>query len=153
MPRYEATHKVEEGATRATRSRGFIPLSIRPEAVLLNYTNPTNIVTEAVSRNTDVRILGLCDQPSHDAEVFARALGHADADVKVQSVGLNHAAWGVGLLIDGQEALPLSEEAMRAAAADESFSAENLILHCTGAALVAFAGAEEASQHRQRKPD
>jgi alpha-galactosidase/6-phospho-beta-glucosidase family protein len=33
---------------------------VAPRAFILNYTNPSGIVTEAVTRHTGARILGLC---------------------------------------------------------------------------------------------
>jgi 6-phospho-beta-glucosidase len=42
-----------------------------PNAIILNYTNPTNIVTEALCRYSSMNIYGMCDQRAHDARFFA----------------------------------------------------------------------------------
>src|SRR6266498_3734204 len=45
-----------------------------PRAWIVNYTNPTNIVTDAVLRHGGARIIGLCDQHVGDLELWARLL-------------------------------------------------------------------------------
>jgi 6-phospho-beta-glucosidase len=85
-----------------------------PGVTILNYTNPTNIVTEAVCLHSKVNIFGMCDQPIHDCSVFARWLGYPNAKIDFASVGLNHANWGVELKLDGKDAMPLiRKEAQR----------------------------------------
>src|SRR6266542_3945427 len=42
-----------------------------PRAWIVNYTNPTNIVTDAVLRHSGARIVGLCDQHAGDLELWA----------------------------------------------------------------------------------
>lgn len=87
---------------------------ICPGVTLLNYTNPTNIVTEAVCLHSDLRIYGMCDQPIHDTAMFARWLGYPDAAIESASVGLNHATWGVTLKLDGKDMMPgIRREAQR----------------------------------------
>jgi 6-phospho-beta-glucosidase len=60
-----------------------------PEAVLLNYTNPTNIVTQALCTNSSVTVVGLCDQSDEDMEALAESLG--ESGLRFECVGLNHA--------------------------------------------------------------
>jgi 6-phospho-beta-glucosidase len=79
--------------------------SLCPSAWVLNYTNPTNLVTEAVVHHTGVRILGLCDQAPGDARLFARLLG-CKTPPELRSLGLNHATWGVVLRSGGEDLLP-----------------------------------------------
>ncbi len=64
---------------------------LAPEAVLLNYTNPTNIVTQALL-GRGVRVIGLCDQSDEDMHDLAIALGR-EGEVRFDCVGLNHATW------------------------------------------------------------
>ncbi|MFO0725419.1 MAG: hypothetical protein U1E65_16670 [Myxococcota bacterium] len=63
-----------------------------PSAWLLNYTNPTNIVTQALRAAGDDRVLGLCDQSEGDLETLREALGK-QGPVRFGSVGTNHATW------------------------------------------------------------
>lgn len=66
---------------------------VAPDALLLNYTNPSNIVTQALSERTGVRVLGLCDQSEEDLHDLAAALGRAGEPVSFRCNGLNHATW------------------------------------------------------------
>jgi 6-phospho-beta-glucosidase len=80
--------------------------SVAPDALLLNYTNPSNIVTQALTDRGNVRLLGLCDQSDEDLESLAHALGREGEKISFACNGLNHATWYSDLQIDG-EALPL----------------------------------------------
>ncbi len=40
---------------------------LAPEAFILNFTNPAGIVTEAVSRYSTAKIIGLCNADQHAA--------------------------------------------------------------------------------------
>jgi len=63
---------------------------VAPDAFILNYTNPSGVVTEAVLRHTPARLLGLCSSiPLMQRELKRRLAGRFGA-VEVESVGLNH---------------------------------------------------------------
>lgn len=64
---------------------------LSPKALLLNYTNPTNIVTQALVWE-GVNVMGLCDQSDEDLEGLAHALGKPP-QYSFKSIGLNHATW------------------------------------------------------------
>lgn len=78
-----------------------------PKAVLFNYTNPVNIVSEALARHTDVRAVSLCEGPI----VCPRELAEtADLDPKLVdavSIGLNHASFSIKHLYEGEDLIPL----------------------------------------------
>ncbi|MEU5877641.1 glycoside hydrolase family 4 [Spirillospora sp. NPDC047279] len=74
-----------------------------PDAWIVNYTNPTNIVTDAVTRNTGVRVIGLCDQFVGDTEMWAGLLGLPHERLEVDWIGLNHATWAERVRLDGRE--------------------------------------------------
>lgn len=74
---------------------------VAPDAVLLNYTNPTNIVTQALT-GAGVKLLGLCDQSDEDLHSLASALGVETARVAFTCTGLNHATWYADVTLDGQ---------------------------------------------------
>jgi 6-phospho-beta-glucosidase len=73
-----------------------------PRAVLLNYTNPTNIVTQALCEQSELRVLGLCDQSDEDLHALARASRRPATDLAFRSVGLNHATWYTDIVFDGE---------------------------------------------------
>lgn len=79
-----------------------------PGAWIVNYTNPTNVVTDAVARRTGARIIGLCDQYIGDTEMWAELLGLPSDGLEADWIGLNHATWAERLRLDGRELdLPL----------------------------------------------
>ena len=72
-----------------------------PDAILLNFTNPAGLVTEALCRHTDVTTIGLCNVPWTIKAVVARSLGVEPAAVEFDYVGLNHLSWVRGVTVDG----------------------------------------------------
>jgi 6-phospho-beta-glucosidase len=64
-----------------------------PEAWLVNFTNPVGIVTEAVTKRSGARILGICDTPGELFEECAQALGVPSAECEFDYFGLNHLGW------------------------------------------------------------
>jgi 6-phospho-beta-glucosidase len=75
---------------------------VAPHALLLNYTNPSNIVTQALVNRGGVRVLGLCDQSDEDLHDVAYALGRAGQTIAFRCNGLNHATWYSDLRLGGE---------------------------------------------------
>lgn len=75
---------------------------VAPDAVLLNYTNPSNIVTQALFDAGHARVLGLCDQSAEDLHTLAAASGRPEGAWSFACNGLNHATWYRDLTLDGQ---------------------------------------------------
>ncbi len=80
---------------------------ICPEAWLINYANPTNIIGEAVSRFSNVKVLALCDGGKHDAFHVAEQLGHSATETEFMAYGLNHATWSTRFTIAGTDGVEL----------------------------------------------
>lgn len=82
-----------------------------PNAWLFNYTNPINIVSEAVTHHTKLATVSLCEGPI----IFPRHVAlAADLDpdhVDAVMIGLNHGSWTVRHLYDGEDMIPLLHEA------------------------------------------
>ena len=75
-----------------------------PDAIWLNYTNPTNLVAQALIDETELDVIALCDQSDEDLRALADALGYSsDVDYSFQCCGLNHATWYRDIRIDGNE--------------------------------------------------
>src|SRR3954454_9016298 len=91
-----------------------------PGARIFNYTNPVNIVAQAVTDHSDVPFVSLCEGPIIYAEEAAEAAGLDPALVDVASVGLNHGSWSVRHRYDGRDLIPLLEQAYARRAADPS---------------------------------
>jgi 6-phospho-beta-glucosidase len=72
---------------------GRLVEKLSPRAFLINYTNPVGIVTQAIARETDARVLGICDTPTELFSATAEALGVPAEECAFDYVGLNHLGW------------------------------------------------------------
>lgn len=61
-----------------------------PDAWLINFTNPSGIVTEAVLKHTNVKCIGLCNVPINMRHDAAARLGVDAAELDCRFIGLNH---------------------------------------------------------------
>jgi 6-phospho-beta-glucosidase len=91
-----------------------------PAARIFNYTNPVNIVAQAVTDHSDVPFVSLCEGPIIYPEQLAEAAGLDPARLDVVSVGLNHGSWSVRHRYDGGDLLPLLRQAYARRADDPS---------------------------------
>jgi 6-phospho-beta-glucosidase len=74
-----------------------------PEAVLVNFTNPAGMVTEALRRHTDLTVVGLCNVPWNMRIEVAEGLGVGFDEVELDYVGLNHLSWVRGFRARGED--------------------------------------------------
>src|SRR5215471_12941795 len=76
---------------------------LSPGAVLINFTNPAGLITQAISAQGKVRAVGVCDTPSGTIADLAEFAG-VDADrVRARYGGLNHLGWVTSFEVDGEE--------------------------------------------------
>jgi len=66
-----------------------------PRAMIVNYTNPVNLVAQAVTTHSDIPFVALCEGPLYSPAELASAIGLDPALLDVRSIGLNHASWSV----------------------------------------------------------
>jgi 6-phospho-beta-glucosidase len=92
-----------------------------PKARVFNYTNPVNLVSQAVADHTDVEIISLCEGPIVYPRMIAASAGLDPDKIDVASVGLNHGSWSVQHTYDGQPLPPVLREAWAERSADPSF--------------------------------
>jgi 6-phospho-beta-glucosidase len=83
---------------------------VAPNARIFNYTNPVNIVSQAVSDYTDIPIASFCEGPIVFPPVVAKAAGLDPAKLKANLVGINHNCWSNEASYDGQDAFPILRE-------------------------------------------
>lgn len=76
---------------------------LAPDAWIINFTNPAGIVTEAVSRYTKAKIIGLCNVPVTMHHMIAKMLQRPYRDVQLRFAGLNHMVWVHQVTADGQD--------------------------------------------------
>lgn len=93
-------------------------------ARIFNYTNPVNIVAQAVTDHADVPFVSLCEGPIVYPEAVVEAAGLDPERLEVACVGLNHASWSVRHRYDGQDVLPLLREAWERRAGDPALNGE-----------------------------
>jgi 6-phospho-beta-glucosidase len=80
---------------------------LAPGALLLNFTNPSGLVTEALFRyEPEVPAAGLCNSPiTTKMEILKRMGGDiAPERAALDALGLNHLCWYRGFTVDGQDA-------------------------------------------------
>jgi 6-phospho-beta-glucosidase len=73
-----------------------------PDAVLINFTNPAGLITQAIAAQGRVRAVGVCDTPGGTVERLAAFLG-ADGQATATYGGLNHLGWVCSVQAGGQE--------------------------------------------------
>ncbi|OJV65891.1 MAG: hypothetical protein BGO41_08120 [Clostridiales bacterium 38-18] len=92
-----------------------------PNAWLINFTNPAGIITEAVSRFTKIKVVGLCNVPVNMQKMIeAHVTG---GSLFVQMTGLNHYVYAHQIKLSGREQLPFILENLLN---DDSFNPKNI---------------------------
>jgi 6-phospho-beta-glucosidase len=96
----------------------------------VNYTNPVNLVSEAVTHHSAIRCVSLCEGPLTFPAGLARTAGLDPSRLDATLVGLNHTGWTVRHRYDGSDVMPLIEDADAARSRDpEPRSRGDLMLH------------------------
>ncbi|HEY5671950.1 MAG TPA: 6-phospho-beta-glucosidase [Anaerolineales bacterium] len=74
-----------------------------PESWYLNFTNPSGIITEAILKHTDIKVVGLCNNPINTQAGMAEFFGVEPQDVFLEWVGLNHVNWVRRVYVRGKD--------------------------------------------------
>ncbi len=77
-----------------------------PGSWYLNFTNPSGIITEALLKHTDLKVVGLCNVPINMQMGMALLLGVEPQDVFLEWLGLNHVNWIRRVYARGEDATP-----------------------------------------------
>jgi len=92
--------------------------STAPGALLVNFTNPAGLVTEALFRHApDVAAVGVCNVPiTTKMDILAELEEETGRPVpaeqaRLDSLGLNHLTWHRGFTLDGEDMWPQILEA------------------------------------------
>lgn len=78
---------------------------LAPDAWLINFSNPSGLVAEAVTKHTKVKMIGLCNGPINMVRDVARILEVPHTDIDYDFVGLNHLCWITGVYHHSKEIL------------------------------------------------
>ncbi|MBI4567986.1 MAG: 6-phospho-beta-glucosidase [Planctomycetes bacterium] len=76
-----------------------------PAAWVLNFTNPSSIITEAITREGGVKVIGLCNIPIDVKMTLAAYLKVSEAALDIDSVGLNHLSWVRDVKVNGESVM------------------------------------------------
>lgn len=86
---------------------------LAPDALLVNFTNPAGLITEALSQHAaQISTVGVCNSPVTtqfrllEMLDLSLALEEAMARVTLHGLGLNHLSWYRGLIMDGEDLWP-----------------------------------------------
>ncbi len=84
---------------------------LAPGGVLVNFTNPSGIVTEALIKHSAITSVGLCNIPIGLVMDIVERTGCRMEDVQLDYVGLNHLSWVRHVHIAGKD---VTEESVQA---------------------------------------
>ena len=90
---------------------------LSPDAYLINFTNPSGIITEAVQKHGFDRIIGLCNVPINMAASVREQI--PGGELSMDYVGLNHLSWIYHIEQDGVD---ITEKAVREGVKSERMS-------------------------------
>jgi 6-phospho-beta-glucosidase len=74
-----------------------------PQAWLINFSNPSGILAQALQNHTKIKTLGLCNVPINMFAGVEQSLGKSDLDIEY--VGLNHLSFITGIKHQGNDLL------------------------------------------------
>ena len=75
-----------------------------PNAWLINFTNPTGIISEAVFKYTNFKkYIGLCNVPIHLKNDVAKLFEVESDRIYMEFGGLNHMVYGLKVCLDGKD--------------------------------------------------
>jgi 6-phospho-beta-glucosidase len=66
---------------------------VASRAWFINFTNPAGLITQALTQNTALRVIGICDTPTELFHAIATALGERQSEMGFDYAGLNHLGW------------------------------------------------------------
>jgi 6-phospho-beta-glucosidase len=86
--------------------------SAAPGALLVNFTNPAGLVTQALSQYAaDIPSVGVCNVPINMKMTILKGLAEQGINVEperanLDTLGLNHLSWHRGFTVDGEDVWP-----------------------------------------------
>ena len=96
---------------------------LAPNAKLINFANPSGIVTEAVLKHTKIDVMGLCNVPIGIKMNVAKLLDVTPDRIHIEFAGLNHLVWGLNVYLDGKS---VKQEVLEGLDNDENFTMKNI---------------------------
>jgi len=75
-----------------------------PLAWVINFTNPSGLITEALSNYSSIKVVGLCNVPMVMQHKIAEILNTEPEKITLDYFGLNHLSWIKKVNLDGRDA-------------------------------------------------
>ncbi|BDU51583.1 6-phospho-beta-glucosidase [Haliovirga abyssi] len=75
---------------------------VAKDAWLINFTNPAGIITEAVNKYSNVKVIGLCNVPINMKYDAAEELGVSAEKIRTEIMGLNHLSFVTKVMLNGE---------------------------------------------------
>ena len=79
--------------------------TLSPSAWLVNFTNPSGLISEALSRHSQIRVIGLCNGPITLRQRIASFYGVDGKHIWMDYFGLNHLSWVRQVYVNGRDVL------------------------------------------------
>jgi alpha-galactosidase len=79
---------------------------ICPKALILNYTNPMNMMCMAAGRTSPMQVVGLCHSVQGSSHQLASRVGVPYEEMDWECAGINHLAWFTRLEHKGRDLYP-----------------------------------------------
>jgi len=77
--------------------------TLSPAGWLINFTNPSGLITEALNSHSQVRAIGLCNGPITMRNRIASTLGVDGERIGLDYFGLNHLSWIRRVSLNGRD--------------------------------------------------
>ena len=74
-----------------------------PDAWLINFSNPSGMIAEAILNNSKIKMMGLCNVPINTIDSIKTKMNLPNA--YIEYLGLNHFAWITGIKDGGKDYL------------------------------------------------
>jgi len=78
-----------------------------PNAIVLNYTNPMNMLCLAAGISSSMQVVGLCHSVQGTSHILARRAGVTYEEMDWECGGINHLAWFTKLAHNGKDLYPI----------------------------------------------
>jgi alpha-galactosidase len=85
-----------------------------PQAIVLNYTNPMNMMCLAAGRTSFMQFVGLCHSVQGTSHLLAKRAGIPYGEMEWECAGINHLAWFTKLEHHGRSLYPLLKKKAQA---------------------------------------
>ncbi|MDI6829676.1 MAG: 6-phospho-beta-glucosidase, partial [Armatimonadota bacterium] len=76
---------------------------LAPNAWLINFTNPSGIITETLLKHSKVNVIGLCNVPIGMIKSLSAKFECQPEDIHLTYVGLNHLSWVTRVCVRGND--------------------------------------------------